>query len=108
MLQSFLCNSYLFSQLLALAALISAAICQSTVSRSALRDSGLVPDVATFDAAAWVIFLSFWVMLYQTLAIVQLFIRVDVLYITIPFLNWSIFFLVVNIANTFIHRPLLA
>ena len=88
-------KSFSHMQLLALSGLISAAVCQSTVSRSALRDSGLVPDVQTFDAAAWVIFLSFWVIVYQILAIVQLFIRVDVLYISIPFLDWSIFFLVV-------------
>ena len=38
-------------------------------------------------------------MVYQVLAIIQLFVRVDVLYITIPYLDWSVFFLVVNITN---------
>ena len=75
---------------------MAAAVCQSAVNNSALRDTGAVPDVETFDAAAWIIFLSFWVILYQVLAIVQLFLRVEVLYITVPIVNWSIFFLVVN------------
>lgn len=86
---------------MAFANLVSAAVCQSTINRSILRDTGAVPDVQTFDAAAWVIFLSFWVMLYQILAIVQLFLRIEILYITVPIIDWSIFFLVVNQALVF-------
>ena len=90
-------------QVLALVNLISAAVCQGSVDNSLLRGAGVVPDTETFDTAAWIIFLSFWVMIYQTLAVVQLFIKADVLYITIPFIDWSIFFLIVNECMIYIH-----
>lgn len=82
-------------QVLALTNLISAAVCQGAIDNSLLRGAGVVPDTPLFDTAAWVIFLSFWVMIYQLLAIIQLFVKADILYISIPFIDWSIFFLIV-------------
>ena len=82
-------------QALALFALIAAAVCQGDVSRSRAPQSR-VPSSQTNSAAGWIIFLSFWVMLYQLLAIAQLFVRVKVLYKVIEVIAWSIFFLVVS------------
>lgn len=91
-------------QVLALLALISAAACQTAVSNSILRNQGTVPDGATFSAAAWIIFLTFWVMLYQILAILQLFLRIKIVYTLVPVVNWSLFFLVVSIhMQLFLH-----
>ena len=87
------------SQTLALFALIAAAVCQGDVSRSRVVPRSLVPNSQTYSAAGWVIFLSFWVMLYQLLAITQLFIRVKLLYKVIEIITWSIFFLVVSTIN---------
>ena len=83
-------------QVLALLALISAAACQTSVSSSPLRNTDLVPHSQTFSAGGWIIFLSFWVILYQILAVVQLFLQVKILYTNVPFINWSLFFLVVR------------
>ena len=84
-------------QALGFVALISAAACQGAVQSSSilLRDSGLVPASPTYAAGGWTIFISFWVMLYQALAIVQLFLHIKLAYKAIPVLNWSYFFLVV-------------
>ena len=84
-------------QLLALLALISAAACQNAVSNSLFVDNQFVPRSQTFSAAVWIIFLSFWVILYQILAIVQLFLHIKIVYTTVPVVNWSLFFLVVRL-----------
>lgn len=96
MLSLIISNNTFYLQILALFTLIAGSVCQGTIDNSALRGAGIVPDTETFDTAAWVIFLSFWVMIYQILAIVQLFLRIDILYIIIPFLDWTVFFLVVS------------
>ena len=85
-------------QVLGLITLICAAACQTAIRNSNIfyRTENLVPDSETDAAAGWVIFLSFWVMLYQILAIVQLFLHVNILYKRIPYINWSIFLLVVR------------
>jgi hypothetical protein len=82
-------------------ALISAAASQGAVesiSATVLAgNSGIsVPASPTHTAGGWTIFLSFWVMLYQALAIVQLFLHIKLVYRTVPVVNWSYFFLVVN------------
>ena len=56
-----------------------------------------VVTAETHSASGWVIFLSFWVMFYQGLAILQLFLHVKFAYTTVPYINWSIFFLVVRL-----------
>lgn len=82
-----------YLQVLALTALIAAGACQTS-----LRLFTRTLAVQTNSAAGWVIFLSFWVMLYQALAIVQLFLHVKFVYYKIPVINWSVFFLVVSYA----------
>ena len=91
----------LFStQALGFVALISAAASQGaveSVNTRPLTDSGVtVPAGATHAAGGWTIFLSFWVMLYQALAIVQLFLHIKLAYRPVPVINWSYFFLVVR------------
>ena len=79
-------------QVLALIALISAAACQGS-----LRVFLSSPRVERTNATAgWIIFLSFWVMVYQIIVIVQLFLKVKIVYTAVPIVKWSLFFLVVN------------
>ena len=66
-----------------------------SVSELASNSSVSVPASSTHSAAGWTIFLSFWVMLYQALAIAQLFLHVKLAYRPVPVINWSYFFLVV-------------
>ena len=89
------------TQVLAFIALISAAATQGAVDSSnlILRESGEVPTSLTNAAGGWTIFLSVFVMLYQALAVVQLFLHVKFVYKTVPVVNWSYFFLVVCYAN---------
>ena len=89
------------TQALGFVALISAAAAQGaaySINVSALAgNSGVsVPSNPTHAAGGWTIFLSFWVMLYQALAIVQLFLHVKLAYRPVPVINWSYFFLVVR------------
>ena len=90
----------IFTQVLGFVALISAAASHRAVESinvSVLAsNSGItVPASSTHAAGGWTIFLSFWVMLYQALAIVQLFLHIKLAYRPVPIINWSYFFLVV-------------
>ena len=107
--------------MLALACLISAAVCinkitpANVISILAQRSSGLtflVPaeDQVDYDlpmraqsAAGWIIFLSIVVLLYQTFAVVQLFLYIPPLYMKIPIRKtfWYLFPLIVNLVATF-------
>ena len=87
-------RTLIFTQVLGFVALISAAASQGAVRSDALVGSSGIAD-PTYSAGGWTIFLSFWVMLYQALAIVQLFLHVKLAYRPIPVINWSYFFLVV-------------
>ena len=87
--------------MLGFVALISAAACQGAVesidvTRLAGNSGVTIPSSPTHAAGGWTIFLSFWVMLYQALAIVQLFLHIKLAYRPIPVVNWSYFFLVVR------------
>ena len=86
----------LHAQVLALISLITAAACQGSLRAFATND--IVRNIRS--AAGWVIFLSFWVMVYQIIATVQLFLRIKIVYTIVPVIKWSIFFLVVS----FIHE----
>ena len=94
-------------QVLAFISIITAAVCLGYLrnnDNNIIIISTFVPNVAvqslvirTEYAAGWVIFLSFWVIFYQCLAIVQLFLKVNNAYsTTIPIVNWSLFFLLVS------------
>ena len=90
----------IFTQVLGFVALISAAASQGAVESINVimlaGNSGItVPAGPTHAAGGWTIFLSFWVMLYQALAIVQLFLHIKLAYRPVPVINWSYFFLVV-------------
>ena len=76
-------------------AFVSAAVCQGEISNLRAR-SGVVFGTETYSASGWVMFLSFWVMVYQGLAILQLFLHVKLAYTTVPYIKWSVFFLVVR------------
>ena len=93
----------LFStQALGFVALISAAASQGAVesiNTNAFNSGVTIPAGATHSAGGWTIFLSFWVMLYQALAIVQLFLHIKFVYRPVPVINWSYFFLVVRLIN---------
>lgn len=91
--------------MLGFTAFVSAAACQGAVSNTNARivDGFVASDV--YAASGWVIFLSFWVMVYQGLAILQLFLHVKLAYKIIPYINWSIFFLVVRAHNYFLQAP---
>ena len=79
-------------QVLALTSLIAAAACQGSLQVFITND--VVRNIRS--AAGWVIFVSFWVMVYQIIAIVQLFLKIKIVYTVFPLINWSIFFLVVS------------
>jgi hypothetical protein len=98
-----ICTIY-FIQVLGFVALVSAAASQGAVESinvDQLRLSGANPPAnPTHAAGGWTIFLSFWVMLYQALAIVQLFLHIRAAYKPVPVINWSYFFLVVRQMNS--------
>ena len=76
---------------------VSAAACQGAISLA--KNIKLNATTAeTYSASGWVIFLSFWVMAYQGLAILQLFLHVKLAYTIVPHINWSVFFLVVSLS----------
>ena len=95
-------------------AFVSAAACQGAISAARAETpppstetppptgetyTGLNSATAeTYSASGWVIFLSFWVMVYQGLAILQLFLHIKLAYTTVPHINWSVFFLVVRLS----------
>ena len=94
-------STLLFIQALGFVALISAAARQGTVESINVAqlagNSGVtIPANSTHAAGGWTIFLSFWVMLYLALAIVQLFLHIKLAYKPVPVINWSYFFLVVR------------
>ena len=81
-------------QALGLFAFISGAATQGSIAN--VRNTSINFASPAFSAAGWVIFLSFWVMVYQGLAILQLFLHVKLLYTNVPYINWSVFLLVVR------------
>ena len=83
----------ILAQVLALISLIAAATCQTSLRAFITND--IVRNIRS--AAGWVIFLSFWVMVYQIIATLQLFLRIKIVYTTVPIIKWSIFFLVVRL-----------
>lgn len=99
----------IFVQVLAFISIITAAVCLGYLGNfSSLQYAVYYAPVQqslavrTQYAAGWVIFLSFWVIFYQCLAIVQLFLKVNIAYsITIPGVNWSLFFLLVS---KYVHK----
>ena len=66
---------HMHSQILALIALIAGASSQSSVDN--FTDSNL--PASTDAAGGWLIFVSFWVMLYQVIVIVQRFLNFGII-----------------------------
>ena len=90
-------NSYFKLQTFATASFIAAALCQASTTAVVIGSNTAPNDTSdTKTAADWLIFHSFWVILYQILAIVLLFLRIELLYTVVPVINWSIFLLVVR------------
>ena len=114
--------------MLVLACLISAAVCINKITPAnvnsilAQRSSGLnnivmfvhaeyeVTTIIDYDlpmrtqsAAGWIIFLSIIVLLYQTFAVVQLFLYIPQLYMKIPIRKtfWYLFPLIVSLVTIF-------
>ena len=90
--------------MLGFVAFVSAAACQGVISN--IFGGVLLTGIQVYSASGWVIFLSFWVMVYQGLAILQLFLHVKLAYITVPYIKWSVFFLVVRTYNYILQETM--
>ena len=85
---------FIFFQVLAVLTFLAASSCLGYLGTGSFPSIAIVTN--TQAASGWVLFLSFWVVIYQTLAIVLLFMKVRILYTVIPVTNWSLFFLLVR------------